>query len=323
MVDKRGNTVRIGEVSAEPSSLVKGGLAIGMRMDGSRLRAPMLIVNGAHPGPNLWLLGCTHGDEYAGSRAIHHFLSSVSPSEVHGTFTALPVVNLLAWENKKRESDIDHLDLNRVFPGRADGTYTQRLAWNLTSILGAHADYVIDLHGYRSNYFALYFRFGNRASRIARKMCLASGSPAVSGLAEKWLETSMAATLTRKGVPAILIEAPGEGRLDAEIIDYHIECIRNISIAMGLLKGKIKRPPSPAVETKSLVPVRVGASGFVDSLVRRGDRVRKEQVLARISDAYGDPVAEVISPVAGLVLNLDTHGLLHQGEVLLMIGEPR
>ena len=73
---------------------------------------------------------------------------------------------------------------------------------------------------------------------------------------------------------------------------------------------------------KSLISVPAPASGFVDLNVTRGDKVIRGQTLARILSVYGDPVAEVCSPGGvALVLNLDTHGVIHKGQPLVMIGE--
>ena len=143
--------------SAATGTSVRRMLEIGRRTDGSSLGVPMVVVNGAQPGPVLWVQGCLHGDEYAGSRAIHLFVAGLDPNRLAGAVIAVPVVNLTAWEQKNRVSPIDHLDLNRVFPGAPEGTWTRRLAHCLEEAITANADFVLDLHGYRSDFFALYY----------------------------------------------------------------------------------------------------------------------------------------------------------------------
>ena len=120
---------------------------------------------------------------------------------------------------------------------------------------------------------------------------------------------------------AILIEAPGEGHNDPEVIDYYRKCLQNIAIKRGMIHGDATKS-SPPDRLKNLISIPAPSSGFVDLKIARGDKVKKGQVLARILTVYGDPVAEVRSPAGdALVLNLDTHGVIHKGEPLVMIGE--
>jgi len=308
-------------VSVELGTSVRRSLEIGQRTDGTTLGLPVFVVKGARPGPVLWVQGCLHGDEYAGSRAIHHFVAGLDPDQLCGTVIAVPVVNLVAWEQKSRVSPIDYLDLNRVFPGSSEGTWTRLLAHCLLEAISENADFVLDLHGYRSNYFALYFQQQNEAGAMAEQLALDSGAPAVVGVSEKWLDQSLFVVLTRHGIPAILIEAPGEGRNDPEVIDYYLKCLQNIAIKRGMIQGDATKSSLPD-RIKNLISIPAPASGFVDLKVKRGDKVNSGQTLARILSVYGDPVAEVRSPAGiALVLNLDTHGVIHKGEPLVMIGE--
>lgn len=269
----------------------------------------------------MWVQGCLHGDEYAGSRAIHRFVAGLEPDQLCGSIIAVPVVNLMAWEQKNRVSSIDHLDLNREFPGASEGTWTRLLAHRLLEAIAKNADFVLDLHGYRSNYFALYYQQPDETGAMAEQLALDAGAPAVVGAKEKWLDGSMFAVLTRRGIPAILIEAPGEGRNDPEVIDYYLNCLQNIAIKRGMIQGD-PTTGAPPYRIKNLISIPAPASGFVDLIVARGDTVSRDQTLARILSVCGDPVAEVRSPKAcALVLNLDTHGVIHQGEPLVMIGE--
>jgi predicted deacylase len=318
-MDSHRNSALLAAV--EKGTAVRRTLYIGLRPDGSAVGLPVFVVKGIRPGPALWVQGCLHGDEYAGARAIHVFVAGLDPTQLNGAVIAVPVVNLLAWEQKNRVSPVDHLDLNRVFPGTPTGSWTRLLAHRLLEAISENADYVLDLHGYRSNYFALYYRRPNQAGRAAEQLALASGAPAVVGVDEQWLANALFAVLTRRGIPAILIEAPGEGRSDPEVIDFYLSCLNNIAVNRGLIPGKPAESSTPVL-IKNLISIPAPASGFVELKITRGATVKQDQLLAKILTAYGDPVAEVRAPAgSALVLNLDTHGVIHQGEPLVMIGE--
>lgn len=308
------------------SDLKAGGsyrraLALGGRTDGTPLSLPMTIIIGPEPGPVMWLQGCLHGDEYAGARAIHRFMASLEPANMAGAVIALPVVNLSGWEMKSRVSPIDHLDMNRLGRGAAAGTFSRLAVHRLTKAILANADFALDLHGFRSNYFSLYWRQEDEAGRLAQHLAWTSGAPAVVGTNEDWLAEGMFAVLTRLGRAMILIEAPGEGRIDPEVVDYYFTAVTNIALDQGLISGA-KAPSKHQVEITNLIALPAPASGFVDLLVARGDWVDADQVLARILNVHGDPIAQVSAPAGpALILNLDTHGVIHQGEALIMIGQ--
>jgi hypothetical protein len=246
----------------------------------------------------------------------------LDPNQLKGTLIAVPVVNLLAWEMKHRVNPLDHLDLNRVFPGSQSQTHTRRLAHALLLEIRANADCVIDLHGFRSSHFALYLDGSAVASREAERLALACGAPVVAGVKERWLDESLFAVSTREGIPAILIEAPGEGRADGVLIDYFVRCLKNVGVELGMLAGDKQAGDLPA-RVRTLVPLLAPTSGFVDLHVRRGERVVQGQLIARILSAWGDPLSEITVPMReGIILNLDTHGVILAGEPLVMIGEP-
>ncbi len=65
---------------------------------------------------------------------------------LRGTVILMPALNPPAVEARTRVSPIDEKNLNRVFPGDADGTITERIAHLVTSRVLPLADVVLDLH---------------------------------------------------------------------------------------------------------------------------------------------------------------------------------
>jgi hypothetical protein len=110
-----------------------------------------------------------HGDEGPwGAWAIHKTLGSVDFEELRGSLRVVPVANPLAMEADARCSPLDGLDLNRTFPGKPDGSHTERLAAALTRQVLEDVDVVIDLHGGGSwcvNAFAFKFPGGESLAR--------------------------------------------------------------------------------------------------------------------------------------------------------------
>jgi predicted deacylase len=101
---------------------------------------------GESSGPFALITAGIHGDEYEGPAAVADFVDELSriPS-VKGSIAAIPAANPMAWRAAQRTSPEDGLNLARTFPGRADGSPTERLAASLFE-LAAQAGYLIDLH---------------------------------------------------------------------------------------------------------------------------------------------------------------------------------
>lgn len=113
-----------------------------------------------------------HGDEGPWSAwAIHKTLGNADLEELQGSLRFVPVANPLAMEADARCSPLDGLDLNRAFPGKPDGSHTERLAAALTRHALEKVDVVIDLHGGGSwcvNAFAFQFPGGEPLARAFR-----------------------------------------------------------------------------------------------------------------------------------------------------------
>src|SRR3954452_6692732 len=110
-----------------------------------------LTVTGAAPGPTLLAVAGVHGDEYEGMEAIRQVFDALDPDRMTGVFIGIPVANPLAYAARSRAtpSQVDGLNLARVFPGAPDGTLTRRLAHHLLALverLIGPDDLFVDLH---------------------------------------------------------------------------------------------------------------------------------------------------------------------------------
>lgn len=147
----------IGTAEASPGQKGKGFVHVANRPDGTPINIPVIIVNGASTGPVLCVDACNHGDEYETMEAVLRVVNSVDPSKLKGTLLAVPVVNVLAYEAMQRVNPNDkysYSDINRIYPGRLDGSITQKIAYQHFNQVVSSAEYLITLHG-GGNYLLL------------------------------------------------------------------------------------------------------------------------------------------------------------------------
>ncbi|MEM7303453.1 MAG: succinylglutamate desuccinylase/aspartoacylase family protein, partial [Pseudomonadota bacterium] len=97
-------------------------------------------------GPTALLTGANHGDEYEGPIALQHLAATLDRSEITGRIIILPFMNLPAFAAATRCSPIDGRNMNRSFPGSADGSITEKICHFVTTELVPAADLVLDFH---------------------------------------------------------------------------------------------------------------------------------------------------------------------------------
>ena len=121
------------DISKLPSGKkATGWLEVASRADGGSWRLPLLYARGSATGPTLAVTAAVHGNEYEGVEAVPRIFDQVHPDALRGTLVMIAVCNMPAYEAGIRSSPIDDLNLARVFPGDAEGTITQRIAYWLT-----------------------------------------------------------------------------------------------------------------------------------------------------------------------------------------------
>ncbi len=209
-------TIEVGTAVSNEPGRVRGKLDIGALPDGTPVEIPVEIVRGEVDGPVVWLHGCVHGNEYCGTYIIHALMRSLDPKTLKGAVVALPVLNLTAFLKNQRMSPFEQFgggDLNRCFPGRADGSVTEQIAYSIYGPLKEHADYLIDFHTAftTDTRWALFSAPGGDVSAKAETMARAFGYRDVLPSPADLLVGSAMTTAAKDGIPTLIVEAGGIG----------------------------------------------------------------------------------------------------------------
>ncbi|HEX4468428.1 MAG TPA: succinylglutamate desuccinylase/aspartoacylase family protein [Gemmatimonadaceae bacterium] len=324
--------VAIRDVRASPNEKVEGWLEIGETASGP-LRIPLVIINGADDGPRLCFTAGVHATEYAPIDAVMRLIRSVKPAELRGAIIAVPVTNMRMFESRTGfNSPLDGLNLNKIAPGRRDGSISEILAdIVLRELIGA-AEYHIDFHagdvGEALYPFAGYSLTGNReldakGEALARAFtpCLVSLSPNGSSIPP--FAGSLNYSATRNGVVSILAESGGDGTLLEEDVRIHVEGALNVMRHLGMIDGE--RPRNRArLAACDRVVVRAKRAGLLRLTARIGDEIVAGDQLGEICDVFGRVVERVCAPGTGIVGLIWTHKVVNTGDPILRywINEP-
>jgi uncharacterized protein len=293
--------------------------------DGVKVR--VLHMDGDRPGPRVALLGGVHGDELEGVLAVGAVLGHLDPAELMGSVVAVPVANAPAFAADERLSPLDGKNLARVFPGRKDGTITERIAEVLTRDVIAGSHLLIDLHSAGRNYempvFAGYVATGSPQSMRSAGAAAAFGAPLL--WAHDRLNPGRSLTAAeRLGVPSVYVEGGGGGAVRGVEFDRYVE---GVLAAMTWL-GMLSRPSSP-VRTKAWLAggdgdvdssISAPQAGFCVTRVAVGMAIERGELIAEIIDGEGRLRAEIQSPRAGTVMMLRRTAPIEAGDPVAMLG---
>jgi predicted deacylase len=323
------SAVTIGEVSAAPGTRAEGLLPVNHRLDDTVSGIPVIIVNGAEPGPTLLVDGCVHGDEVEGMLAVQQVCQQVDPASLRGTLIGVPALNYDAVEQMRRHTprpllgDAKTLDLNRAFPGDPNGTGTERIAHLYTEELLKRADYFITFHSGGNAFVGppkvLFDDPGDELGAKNTELAKAFGWPVLWRNKGGYQFAGAATLVTRDlGIPSIVPEHGGADRLPARLnerVRINITGVRNVLYHLGMLDGTPELPDRylTFADSSHIHVDRDGILLFEDWVDLRA-KVEQGQVVGRLYDVYGAQVGEVTAPWSGEILLIRTYPVVQAGD---------
>lgn len=309
-----------------PGTKTTAWMSVAPRVDGKQWELPVLAAKGVDAGPTLVVLAAVHGDEYEGIEAIPLALGDVDPTQMAGTLIMVPICNLPAYEAAQRSSPIDGLNLARVFPGKEDGTVTERIAFALTEQLFRHADFVVDLHsgGVAADIPTLvgYLHDDGELGQQSRAAAEAFGAPVLWGHPMPIPDGRSISAASALGVPWLYTEAAGGGYARPDDVACYRRGVLNVMRHLGMLVGAPEVAESPVhlvgdgnLDVVTLAPV----GGYFRAQVALLDRVQQGDVLGRIVDFFGEVRAEIRAEADGVVIMVRRLHRVHVGDGLLQV----
>lgn len=269
-------------------------------------------VIGDGDGPLVCAVGSQHGNEWNGQLACHEIYRSLSPVGLRGTVLLLPVLNPLAFLEKRRTSGIDLTDMNRVWVRRSLRKPTEQLARLLFDGVLRRSNYLFDLHsGGPGEYLPSVAVLGQERFPLAQTLGLSHVLVAGNGH-----EGGLVDTATRAGIDSFLVELGGGRRLQPHHVDRFVSGFQNFLRYTRMADGEVEQHDPTLVSKKTWVPSPV--TGLFEPLVTLGQTISQGQPLCRVTPLFGEP-QQFLSPENGVVLYLRCEELVAAGENLAHI----
>lgn len=283
---------------------------------------PIAVLAGA-PGPTLLLSGGVHGDEYAGPVALMRLAHALDPARLRGRLIIVPALNAPAVRAATRCSPLDGGNMNRAFPGDADGGPTAMIAHWVESVLLPRCDGAIDFHagGGASDYEPLVMVNRSPDGLFERNMALVRAF----GVELVWLmgamndDRSLNAAAQRRGVPMFACELGGKGESDPVMADIAERGALGVMRRMGMLDDAVAPPDTtPRLVEVSSADCALYAphGGLFDAAVAIGAEVRGGDLAGWIRDPF-----EMTRPATALHFRLDGHVAIRCARGYVQAGE--
>lgn len=281
------------------------------------LDMPVFIYKGKEKGHNLLLTAGIHGDEINGIVVLRRLISEKYLMPDVGTVVAVPLVNIYGFLQNSRNLP-DGKDLNRCFPGSQTGSIASQIAYIVSKVILPNVDFGVDFH-----------TGGSKISNYPQIRCVLSDKKNME-LAHHFappfiMESELIDKSFRKEAAkrnkSILVYEGGESlRLDELSIQEGVRGIKRLMHHLGM-----KTNPALDLSRKSIVLektswLRAKTGGIFDCRVLTGDFVKKNQILAHITDPYGSQKIAVKSHKEGYVIGINNMPVVNAGDALLHIG---
>jgi len=309
-----------------------------------KVLVPLTVVEGSNDGPVLAVLAGCHPGEYNGVASSVRLAKEIDPKQLSGTLLISHVQNIMGFQSKTGHiSPLDGINMFRAYPTSLTDTdegglvshqgksLTYQIAERLFTEVICPSNYFIDLHGgefhetlppnieiiitgdeevdSRSRFLAEAFGF-DLVWEVPR-----GGIPEMPGYPGNG---SAHIEAPKRGIPSVLCEVGGEGKLEEHLVDLTYRGLINVMTNLDMLPGK-----KTSVKPRVLVGGHVlfaKRGGLVFSQTKAGDQVSKGQQLGHTIDLSGEIVETFVSPSNGILMNVVTIGATNPGDMRYVIG---
>jgi predicted deacylase len=285
-------------------------------ISGLALPTPVLVINGAKPGPTICLTGAIHGDELHGIEVIRRVMYDISPAKLSGTLIGVPIVNLQGFQRGSRYLS-DRRDLNRYFPGEANGSLASRIAHSLFTEVIQHCEYLIDIHTgslRRTNLPHI------RANMLNPKVAEFVKSFDKIAIVHHRGNSGMLRTAANEaGIIAITLELGESLRIQKKQIEAGTYSVNSLLDKLDMYpRAFIWGDPEPQYYKSTWV--RADSGGILFSKRGLGDIVEAGDTLGTVTDPITNKRVKLKSPIDGHIIGMAVNQVVVPGFAAYHIG---
>lgn len=310
------DNLTIGGITIKPGETKQIEMPVAKLYTDTDICIPVHVMRSKKPGPTVFVSAAVHGDELNGIEIIRRLIQSKSLKISSGTLILVPMVNVYGVLNQSRYMP-DRRDLNRSFPGSAQGSLAGRVADKFLAEIVRHCDYGIDLHTgaiHRSNLPQVRANLNDPETRSLAEVF---GVPVL--LNADLRDGSLRQAAVESDTRILLYEAGQALRFDEVSIRAGVRGILNVITHLGLVRRKSRRKAVTPYIANNSSWVRANSSGIVNNLKNLGDQVQKGTPLAEIGSPFGEILSTITANKSGIIIGKQNIPLVQEGDAMFHI----
>ena len=288
---------------------------------------PLTVIKNGE-GPSALLTGANHGDEYEGPVALMDLATTLKASDITGRVIIVPAFNYPAFRAGSRTSPIDKGNMNRSFPGKPDGTVTEKIAHFFNSVLLPEANVVVDFHsGGKTLDFVPFACAHVLENADQQAACVAAveafNAPYTMMLLEIDNVGMYDTAVEDQGKILVTTELGGGGTASARSIAIAKKGVRNVLKHAGIMNGELDTRPSVMLDMPDDdCYVFSEDDGLIEPTRDLGDVVEMGEVVARVwlPDRTGRPPIDYRAKRSGILVSRHFPGLVKAGDCMAVLG---
>lgn len=300
--------------------------------DNVQVDIPITLISGKLEGPTFTIIAGIHGMEYPTIMSLLELRKEIDPKILKGNLIIIPIVNVQSFYKRVPFlNPLDNLNLNRVFPGNANGTITEVMADFMTKEVFGATDVLLDMHGGDVNEdlipFICYYdnKEFKQQTQLASRLSEISGYDTVVSYPYILPEDKPAMyafkQAVKQGIPSLSIEIGKLGNWDESEISLTKDAIYRMMAELKMYENKkIKQVVSAKIRYNRQTYVSVPMQGIFHSKIKAGDHVKKDTEIGFITDIFGNKITTITAPETGVVLYKIGTPPVNKGETLVCIG---
>jgi predicted deacylase len=275
------------------------------------------IIHGRKTGPTVFVSAGIHGDEVIGVEILRRLLRAKNLKGLRGTLIVVPIVNTFGFLNHSRYLP-DRRDLNRCFPGSPNGSLASRLAHIFLSEIVARCTVGIDLHSAAIHRVNLPQVRVSASNKVSMNLAHVFGAPVI--LTSTLRNGSLRQEAKKIGVDVLLYEAGEAMRFDEMSVRAGVAGILRVLRELDMVSPVgIAKPRANSLVCSNSKWLRAPAGGLLRVFKGEGDVVDKGDILAAISDPFGEDEIDVVTRHSGIIVGRAVMPVVHEGDALFHI----
>ncbi|MEZ5478809.1 MAG: N(2)-acetyl-L-2,4-diaminobutanoate deacetylase DoeB [Thiolinea sp.] len=289
---------------------------------------PLTVIRNGD-GPTALLTGANHGDEYEGPVALQALAYTLKAEDIKGRVIIVPALNYPAFRAGTRTSPIDGCNMNRIFPGRPDGSVTEKIADYFQRTLIPLADIVLDIHAGGKTLDFIPFCAAHRLPDAEQEAACVAAMQAFNAPYSLMLReidnVGMYDTaVEEQGKVFISTELGGGGTSSARSNRIAHKGVRNVLIHAGILQEELQLEESHFLDMSDPNSILFSEQdGLIEFCVDLGEPVQVGDLIARIwsTQRSGAAPADYVAQTAGVLAGRHFPGLIKSGDFLALLAQ--